>query len=56
MKAIRIFKIISLVAMVVLVSCRFLDWKFKYFTQITVAVLIIAAILFFLDAIFSKKA
>lgn len=55
MKALRIFKIVSFVAMVVLVVCRFLDWKFKYFTQITVAVLILAAVLFFLDAIFSKK-
>jgi len=55
MKLLRILKIAFLVAMVALVICRFLDWKFNYFTQVTVAVLILAAILFFLDAVFSKK-
>ena len=55
MKLIRILKIAFIIAMVALVICRLLDWKFNYFTQITVAVLILAAILFFLDAVYSKK-
>lgn len=55
MKLIRILKIVFLIAMVALVICRLLNWKFNYFTQVTVAVLILAAILFFLDAVFSKN-
>ena len=55
MKLIRILKIAFLVAMVGLVISRLLDWKFNYFTQVTVTVLILAAILFFLDAVYSKK-
>lgn len=55
MKSIRILKNLFLAVLVILTVIRLFGLNFKHFTQVTVVVLILAAVVFFLDAVYSKK-
>lgn len=55
MKSIRILKNLFLAILVTLTATRLLGYKFTYSTQITVGILIVAAIVFFMDAFYSRR-
>jgi hypothetical protein len=55
MKAVKILSYLFFAAILILVICRILNFKFKYFGPIMGFVLVSSSILFFLEAYRSSK-